>query len=175
MAQELTAESFPRRTRDRQNGYSLIEALVVVSIGLILTAFAIPSVQSALRSYTINSATSNLSRMVQQIRYAAISQGSDACTLFVGNQFGIDANCDGALANTDVRIQVPIGVTLDQASANSTASMPFPAAPIPFGCTTFAVTFNSRGSKTKVCGTATLPADTHIRSEERRVGKECRL
>ena len=52
MTQELTAESVSRRARDRRNGFSLLETLIVVSIGMILLAFSVPMVQSALRSYT---------------------------------------------------------------------------------------------------------------------------
>ena len=162
MTQELTAESVSRRARDRRNGFSLLETLIVVSIGMILLAFSVPMVQSALRSYTFNSATSNLSRMVQQARYSAISQGTDVCTVLAGNQFGIDPDCDGALASTDTRIQLPVGVTVDQTSTISTATMPFPAAPTTFSCATFVVTFNSRGSKTSACGTASGVAATHV-------------
>lgn len=155
MTQELTAESFPRRTRDRQNGFSLVEALIVVAIGMILMGIAIPMVQSALRIYTLNSATSNLSGMVQQTRYVAINQGSDACTLLAGNQFGIDANCNGALDSTEIRIQIPIDVTVQTSSSStSTSSMPFPTGTMQeFTCGTYAARFNSRGSKTDVCGT----------------------
>ena len=162
MTQELTAESVSRRARDRRNGFSLLETLIVVSIGMILLAFSVPMVQSALRSYTFNSATSNVSRMVQQARYAAISQGTDVCTVLAGNQFGIDANCDGALASTDPRVQLPVGVTVDQTSTLSTATMPFPAVPTTFSCSTFVVTFNSRGSKMSACGTASGVAVTHV-------------
>lgn len=169
MAQELTAESFSSRARNRQNGFSLLEALIVVSISLILTAFAVPMVQSALRSYTLNSATGNVSRIVQQARYVAINQGSDACTLLAGNQFGIDANCNGAFDTTgpavpiEGRIQIPLGVTVVQTHPDSisTSSMPFPSDPTEFTCGTFAARFNSRGSKTTVCGNPTGVAVTN--------------
>ena len=90
--QELPPESFPLKARNRQSGYSLVEAIIVIAIGLILTGLAVPMVQSAIRSYTVNSAANNVSRMVGVSRYAGITQGSNSCTLFAGNQFGVDQN-----------------------------------------------------------------------------------
>lgn len=145
----------------KENGYSLIEALIVITIGLILTAMAIPMTQNALRIYRLNSASTNLSRMVQQTRYVAINQGQDACTLLAGSEFGIDPDCDGAFSANDIRVLVPLGVQVQQTSAISTTSMPFPSDPTPFTCGTFAARFNSRGSKTSVCGTATGMAVTN--------------
>ena len=92
MTQRLCTESFGDKAQNRERGYSLVEALIVVLIGLILTGLAVPMVQSALRSYTVNSAANNVSRMVGVSRYAGITRGSNSCTLFAGNQFGVDQN-----------------------------------------------------------------------------------
>lgn len=156
MTHGLWTESLAADGRSRQRGYSLVEALIVVFIGMILTGFAVPMVQSALRSYTVSSAANNVSRLIGVARYAAIVQGREQCTLFAGDQFGLDPNCDGAFDPTDTRVQIPNGVIVDQ----------IPPAGVPqsgslFDCTTYDITFNTRGSKTRVCRTITVGTVTH--------------
>ena len=161
MTRRLPAEFFPRETPGREKGFSLVEALIVVSIGLVLTALAIPMVRRAVQSYTLNSAATNMARMVELARYAAISQGGNVCTVFASNQFGLDANCDGLFANSDVRMVVPAGVSLGS-SGPSTTGMSFPIPPEGVSCSDYSIKFNARGSKSIVCGTATASATTNI-------------
>jgi len=164
--QGLCTESIAGETWNRQRGYSLVEALIVVFIGLILTGLAVPMVQSALRSYTVNSAANNVSRLIGVSRYAGITQGRNSCTLFAGNQFGLDPDCDGAFGANDTRVQIPNGVTvsLSPPGGITTTGLPFSPAPdeFPSPCTTLAITFNTRGSKTFVCTTATGGAATNV-------------
>ena len=162
--QGLCTESIAGETWNRQRGYSLVEALIVVFIGLILTGLAVPMVQSALRSYTVNSAANNVSRLIGVSRYAGITQGRNSCTLFAGNQFGLDPDCDGAFGTNDSRVQIPNGVTVSSSTTLSLTSLPFSPAPDEFlsSCTTYAITFNTRGSKTRVCTTDTGGAITNI-------------
>lgn len=171
MTQGIGTESFAGEARNRQSGYSLVEALIVVFIGLILTASAVPMVLSALHSYTVNLAANSVSRTIGVTRYAAISQGGNACTLFAGNQFGQDLNCNGSFTaiaadRRESRVQIPIGVTLStMPPAGVTANgMPFSPLPTPFpgGCTAYVINFNPRGNKAAVCGTATGGAVTNV-------------
>jgi Tfp pilus assembly protein FimT len=163
---KLGAHSLAGAARNRQRGYSLVEAMIVVLIGLILTGLAVPMVQSALRSYTVGSTANSVSRLIGVARYAGITQGRNSCTLFAGNQFGQDLNCDGAFGSTEVRVQIPVGVTVSQAPPGgvTTAGLPFSPAPtqIPSACTTYAVAFSPRGNKASVCGTASGGAETHV-------------
>jgi len=132
-----------------------------VAIGMVVLAFTIPSVQSTLRSYTLNSTALNVSRMFQTARFTAINQGSNACTVFQGNQYGVDLNCNGALDGTETRVAIPPGVSL-ATTGPSLAGMPYPTAPVVVSCSGYTVTFNSRGTKATVCGTATGAAVTNI-------------
>ena len=166
MAQKLLTSSHAGRARRRQGGYSLVEALIVVAIGLILTTFAVVRVQSALRTYTVNSTANSLARLTGVIRYQALTQGTNVCTLFLNNQFGIDPNCDGAFGPNDNRVQIPNGVTFSVTTPGGVTAtgMPFSPLPIPIGggCATAAMAFNSRGNKTALCGVATTGAQTHV-------------
>ena len=164
--QGLCTESIAGETWNRQRGYSLVEALIVVAIGLILTGFAVPMVQSALRSYTVNSAANNVSRLIGVSRYAGITQGRNSCTLFAGNQFGLDPDCDGAFGPNDSRVQIPNAVTVrpDLPPGVTLSGLPFSPDPddFPSTCVTLRITFNTRGSKTRVCTTDTGGAITNI-------------
>jgi len=152
--------------RNRQRGYSLVEALIVVSIGLILTGFAVPMVTSALRSYTVSSAANNVSRIIGVARYAGIAQGRNSCTLYTGRQFGLDPDCNGAFATTDTRVQIPAGVTvgLSPPVGITATGLPFSPTPdeFPVACGTLRITFNTRGAKTFVCTTATGGATSNV-------------
>jgi len=147
MTQGRCTESLVGEARNRQRGYSLVEALIVVAIGLILTGFAIPMVTSAMRSYTVNSAADNVSRIIGVARYAGIAQGRNSCTLFTGNQFGLDPDCNGAFTARDTRVQIPNGVRVVLSPPGGV-----PTNGTEFTCATYAITFNTRGSKTRVCG-----------------------
>ncbi|MBI1955313.1 MAG: prepilin-type N-terminal cleavage/methylation domain-containing protein [Acidobacteria bacterium] len=127
-------------------GFSILELLIVISIGLVLMGFSIPMIQSAMRNYTLNSAATNITRMMQLARYTAIRQGSNACTVLVGNIFGADADCDGALDPNAMAIVLPSGVSLTGAGP-ATTGMNFSTDPVAVA-DPFMITFTSRGSTT---------------------------
>ena len=162
MAHRLRTQSLAGEARNRQSGYSLVEALIVVAIGLILTGFGVVMLQSALRSYTVSTTANSVSRLIGVIRYTGITQGSNSCTLFTGNQFGIDPDCDGAFTNTDTRVQIPAAMTVSSTTSLALTSLPFSPEPDPVSCSNYAIIFNTRGSKTSVCGTTTGGAVTNV-------------
>ena len=127
-------------------GFSILELMIVVTIGLILMGFSIPMIQSAMRNYTLNSAATNITRMMQLARYTAIQQGSNACTVLAGNMFGADADCDGALDPNAMAIALPSGVTMT-GTGPATTGMNFSTAPVAVAAP-FAITFTSRGGTT---------------------------
>jgi len=56
-------------------GFTLIEILVVVAIGSILTVIAVPMTINAMRSYRLMAAVSTATGAIQSTRYAAIMHG----------------------------------------------------------------------------------------------------
>jgi prepilin-type N-terminal cleavage/methylation domain-containing protein len=56
-------------------GFTLIEMVVVIAIGMVLTGMAIPVTINALRSYRLTSAVSAATGAIQSTRYSAIMHG----------------------------------------------------------------------------------------------------
>jgi len=62
---------FPRKIR----GYTMIEIVMAVMIGSILTAMAIPQVKSGLYNYRLNSAVAMAKWAIQSTRFQALMKG----------------------------------------------------------------------------------------------------
>ncbi len=137
--------------REEEKGFSLMEITIVVAIMMVTIAFAFPAVQNSLRTYRLGGAVTNVTRMIQMARYAAIRQGTNACTLsdiFLGaTTLRVDANCNATVDPGETTFVVfPAGVTLTNVGP-APAGMPFPAAPVAVDAP-YAITFTSRGTKT---------------------------
>jgi prepilin-type N-terminal cleavage/methylation domain-containing protein len=63
-----------RRKRDAQSGFSLIELLVVVCIGLIVSAVAVDGINSTIKDGHVNSAYTTTLATLRRAREAAITQ-----------------------------------------------------------------------------------------------------
>lgn len=62
----------PGARRSRSHGFSMVELALSVSILLILTAVAIPTLTQSLRSYQLNDAAARLSDILKFTRYEAV-------------------------------------------------------------------------------------------------------
>ncbi|HET6144934.1 MAG TPA: prepilin-type N-terminal cleavage/methylation domain-containing protein, partial [Candidatus Acidoferrales bacterium] len=63
------------RSDNRNRGYSLVEIIMALLIGSVLTAVAIPSVQSGINNYRINSAVAMAKWAIQSTRFQALAKG----------------------------------------------------------------------------------------------------
>jgi Tfp pilus assembly protein FimT len=93
-------------TRSKR-GFSLLELLIVVGIGITIVAIAMPSFINAFYSIRLKSAASNLSALMQQARIQAARQNtvhSIAYTAGTPLQACIDANNDGTCQSTETVI-----------------------------------------------------------------------
>jgi prepilin-type N-terminal cleavage/methylation domain-containing protein len=64
-----------RRLHRRQAGFSMIEIMMAMLIGLILTAAALPSVRSGVNTYRLNSAVAMAKWGLQSTRFQALEKG----------------------------------------------------------------------------------------------------
>ncbi len=70
------------KLRSARAGFTLLEALIVVSVGIVLTAAAIPVLNSAMTNMRINSAVSDFTSALTTARYQAIKSGQ-ICTFVI--------------------------------------------------------------------------------------------
>lgn len=63
------------RKRCAAAGFSLLELLIVVAIGVVVTGMAIPMTINAMRTYRLNAAVASATGAIQSTRYAAVMHG----------------------------------------------------------------------------------------------------
>lgn len=80
--------------RGRSRGFSIVELVVSLSVMLILTAIAIPSLMRSLRAYQLNDAATRLSAMLKFARFEAVRRNTQV-------NFLMQASGTGYLVGTD--------------------------------------------------------------------------
>jgi prepilin-type N-terminal cleavage/methylation domain-containing protein len=83
-----------RTRRGRSRGFSIVELVVSLSVMLILTAIAIPSLMRSLRAYQLNDAATRLSAMLKFARFEAVRRNTQV-------NFLMQASGTGYLVGTD--------------------------------------------------------------------------
>jgi prepilin-type N-terminal cleavage/methylation domain-containing protein len=74
--QEHTGSPQPARSsRRNERGFTLVELIISCLIGVILTAMAVPHVQSVVNNYRLNSAVAMAKWAIQSTRFQALSKG----------------------------------------------------------------------------------------------------
>src|SRR5258705_4474520 len=80
--------TFSDTQRRRSRGFSMVELAVSLSVALILTAVAIPSIMRSLRTYQLNDAAARLSDELKFTRFEAVRRNTQInCQI---KQFGTD-------------------------------------------------------------------------------------
>ncbi len=75
MCLRVQGQGSTRWPANRQRGFTMIELSVVMLAGLVLSAIAIPMMQSAVRVYRLRSSVASITGAIQSTRYRAIYQG----------------------------------------------------------------------------------------------------
>jgi prepilin-type N-terminal cleavage/methylation domain-containing protein len=109
------------------SGFSLVELLLVVAVGLILSAMAIPVARTAIASYQLDAAVDSVSGAIQGARYQAIMHGYLYQVDFnsATNQFQLSSEIPPAATFSSVGTAVPISsspVTLGVGTTNSNST-----------------------------------------------------
>jgi prepilin-type N-terminal cleavage/methylation domain-containing protein len=116
-------------------GFTLIEVIIVLLIGSVLTAMAIPQIKSQMYAYRLNSAVTMAKWAIQSTRFQALMKGYPYQVVFT------------ASSNTYQIQNLPSGTTY----ANVGGSVPLAAWPMTFSANT-TLQFSPNGSVTASVG-----------------------
>jgi len=105
-----------RTRRSRIAGFSMVELAVSLTVLLILTAIAIPSLMYSFRTYQLNDTASRLSDMLKFTRFEAVRRNTTVPLQIqqFGNDWSVwaDSDKDGILDPTEKQILITGVVTL---------------------------------------------------------------
>jgi len=78
------------------SGYSLVEMMMTLAIGLIMVAVALPTMVGAIQSYRLNSVSQQVANLIELTRYSAIHRNTvmslQMKTMGDGTYFFVDLN-----------------------------------------------------------------------------------
>lgn len=93
--------TFSGTRRNRSRGFSMLELAVSLTVMLIMTAIAIPSLMRSFRTYQLNDAVGRVSDMLKFTRFEAVRQNKQINFLMqpsgTGWIIGVDANANGTI------------------------------------------------------------------------------
>ena len=124
-------------------GFTLIEMLVVVVVGTILTVMAIPSITSGVRNYRLRGAVASVTWAIHSTRYQALMEGYPFQVVFSSS------------ANT---YQIQSSPANNGTFANVGTSVPFSSYPVVLSADT-TLSFKPNGYVTPAVGTLTFHVD----------------
>ena len=119
-------ESFRRKCPTRIAGYSLVEMMMTLAIGLVLVSIALPTMIGAIQGYRLNSAAQQIGTLIELTRYTAIRRNT-VITLqmkpFRGSTvFFIDLVGDGQPTASDPMVALPNDMQLAPGNAPDSSS-----------------------------------------------------
>ena len=137
------------RTQDnKQQGFSLIEVVIVMGIVVAMSAAVIPSLSSSIQNYRLYASAQEIASQLQSARLRAV-RGNATCTFLMsasGRQFGIDMDGDGSISSSaDVVLGLNNNISFSDLSTPPIAS----AATLSSGTKT-GIGFTPRGTLTAV-------------------------
>jgi type IV fimbrial biogenesis protein FimT len=144
-----------RTRRSRIGGFSMVEMAISMTVLLILTAIAVPSLMRSFRAYQLNDAAARLSDMLKFTRFEAVRRNKPVCFLMQQSgstwTLGTDSTCSGTF-DTNGRQQLiggfasilPAGAPPSNASILATLG---PSSTLTtLSSTPASVTFDARGA-----------------------------
>ena len=107
------SRKYSGRRRSHSSGFSMVELAVSLTVLLILTAIAVPSLMYSFRTYQLNDAATRVSDALKFTRYEAVRRNTQVCFLMQSGPasswiIGTDSNCSGTFTANE-RQQVIAG------------------------------------------------------------------
>jgi prepilin-type N-terminal cleavage/methylation domain-containing protein len=118
---------YTNQSTDRIRGFSLIELLMVLLIGTVLTVMAIPASRTAIATYRLDAAVNSVTGAIQSTRYQAIMHGYPFQIDIDGtaNTFQVSSEPGGTTTFTATGTAIPLSgsaVTINVGTTNSTST-----------------------------------------------------
>ena len=141
-------KSSRHRYLSKATGYSLVEMMMTLAIGLVLVSVALPTMIGAIQGYRLNSVAQQVANLAELTRYSAIRRNSVISLRQVvqnGNTIlFVDLDGDGNLGPTEPLVMLPNDMQLP----NGQCPKPDPNTPGLAGTVDFAgqITFDYRGT-----------------------------
>jgi type IV fimbrial biogenesis protein FimT len=108
-------------------GYSLVEMMVTLTVGLILVAVALPTMVGAIQSYRLNSTSQQIANLIELTRFTAIRRNAVMSMQMAVNNgstvFFVDLNGNGTPDPNEPMVIMPSDMQL----ANNQPLTPGPA------------------------------------------------
>lgn len=146
-----------------------MEIMIVILIGIIMTAIAIPEVQSVVYNYRLRGAISSATWAIQSTRYQALMEGYPFQVAFTAttNNYQIQSQVPPAAVFSNVGTAVPLSGSPIVLSADTTLQFkPNGSVSAPVGALNFKITYQGICQKVTVTNygnvsiTPTNPAPT---------------
>ena len=149
--------TFSDTQRSRSRGFSMVELAVSLSVVLILTAVAIPSLMRSFRTYQLNDAAARLSDMLKFTRFEGVRRNKPVNFLILPSGpdwiAGTDSDNNGSIDPTEKQILINGVVTLlpsgaPPSSASILATLGGTSSLTTLSGSPATVTFDARGAVT---------------------------
>ena len=110
-----------KTTDGKTGGFSLVELMIVLVISLVVAAFALPNITSAIDNIRLRGAASNIAGLLQECRILAVKTNRVQIARMDSTGAFVDVNYSGAYAATytlnsisgvEPAVQVPSAVTV---------------------------------------------------------------
>lgn len=124
-------------------GFTLIEIVIVIMVGTILTAMAIPQIKSSLNTYRLNSAVAMAKWSIQSTRFQALMKGYPYQVAFSSTNFNYQIqNLPSGTTYSNVGGTVPLASWPMTMSADTTLRfLPNGSVNAPVGGLSFTITY----------------------------------
>jgi Tfp pilus assembly protein FimT len=163
LAHRHTEDRARSSSSGKAQGFSMVELLLVVTIGMILTAIAIPQVKSAMYRYQLQGAIASSTWAIQSTRYQALMSGYPYQVVFTkaNNQYQIQNLPTGAASYANVGTAVPLSGSAVALSADTTLQFKPNGFVTPtVGALNFTITFQGLCQKVTVSNYANITLST---------------
>ena len=99
-----------QRRKGLEHGFTLMEAVLALAIGIILTAMAVPQARSITKNYRLQGAVASCTWAIQSTRYQALQQGYPFQVVFSSSAgtYQVQSEPLGATSYSNLGSAVPI-------------------------------------------------------------------